>query len=88
MASSSSSVRLFATASLLVMLLIASEMGIMAGAAVTPASRPKKCVRKILKLKGLCLRGNLIKCNKVCKSDRFAGGICLRFVCICIKGRC
>ncbi|XP_019153550.1 PREDICTED: defensin J1-1-like [Ipomoea nil] len=75
----SSSVRLFATASLLVMLLIASEMG--------AAASLIKCLRKNLKLEELCLPLNP-KCNEVCKSDGFAKGICIHFMCTCITGSC
>nr|GMD81534.1 defensin-like protein P322 [Ipomoea batatas] len=75
--SSSSSVRLFATASLLVMLLMASEMGIM-------AASPRTCESQF---NGHC-RLPRDDCNIFCKSMGFDNGSCntsLRNICTCTK---
>ncbi|XP_031096717.1 defensin Ec-AMP-D1-like [Ipomoea triloba] len=80
---SSSSVRLFATASLLVMLFMASGMGIM-------AAGPRMCSSKSEKFRGACIFANG-NCNTVCKSEGFSSGTCTGSfppICTCTKPCC
>ncbi|XP_019153551.1 PREDICTED: defensin-like protein [Ipomoea nil] len=77
--SSSSYVRLFATASLFVMLLMASEKGIM-------AASPTPCLSQF---NGQCGQLSNSNCNTFCKSKGFANGTCnfARNICSCTKPR-
>ncbi|XP_076897921.1 defensin SD2-like [Bidens hawaiensis] len=74
-----SSIKLFATLLLVVMCLLANEMG---GPMVAEA---RTCQSKSQKFKGPCLSDT--NCGNVCKSEGFPRGKCrgLRRGCFCVK---